>query len=502
LTRLTLFLVAALSAGALLAPLSAQARPETSGQAPATDAKPKSSRPGARYIAPAATSDAAKVIAEVKAHQEAVANLQEMTDTIGARLTGSPQLVKAHDWMEAKLRAYGATKVWRESYDFGPSWTRGEATARLLTQNGQELSVRQMAWTPATKGALRAEVAVMSADTWEEAMTRLGQLKGKIAVLGKFPRPKPDTDRKAFMEGAQAFNAALKKAQFAAVLFPSEKKDGQLTMGGSPGGDEDFFPLPPVPVAVINSEHMTLLNRLLARKEKVELELNLGGKLSEKRVNAYNSIAEFTGSEKPEEIVLLGAHLDSWDLGTGATDNGTGSVAVVEALRALIASGVKPKRTIRVALFSGEEQGIFGSKAYVKAHAAELVNHQAVLIHDLGTGQVRGFAMEGREDIRPYFAKAIAPLQELGVRELPLEQSEDSDHAPFVEKGVPAVFCIQDEVDYFSTTHHSFTDTFEHVKPEQLVQGATALAVTALELANMPERLPHKAMPKEEAPKR
>ncbi len=478
-TRLTLLLVAALSA----APLLAQ-------QAPAP--KPKASRPGAHYMAPAATTDSARLIAEIQAHQEAVANLREITDTIGPRLTGSAQLVKAHDWMEAKLKAYGATKVWRESYDFGPSWTRGEATARLLTQNGTELTVRQVAWTPATPGPLRAEVGTLAGDTWEAVTACMGQLKGKVVMLGDLPRPKPDGDRKAFEEGAKAFNAALKKAAFAAVLYPSEKKDGQLTMGGSPE-DEDDFPLPPVPVAVINAEHVALLGRLMARKEKVELELNLSGKLSAKRIDAYNSFAEFRGSEKPEEIVLLGAHLDSWDLGTGATDNGTGSVAVVEALRALIASGVKPKRTIRVALFSGEEQGIFGSKAYVKQHANELAKHQAVLIHDLGTGQVRGFAMEGREDLRPYFAKAIAPLQELGVRELPLEQSDDSDHAPFVEKGVPAVFCIQDEVDYFTTTHHSFTDTFEHVRPEQLVQGATALAVTALELANMPERLPHKA---------
>ncbi|HJW33019.1 MAG TPA: M20/M25/M40 family metallo-hydrolase [Holophagaceae bacterium] len=485
-TRLTLLLAAALSTGHLLA----QAAPEP---------LPKASRPGARYVAPSATTDSAKLIAEVKAHQEAVANLRELTDTIGPRLTGSPQLVKAHAWMEAKLKAYGATKVWRESYDFGPSWTRGGATARLLTQNGTELAVRQVAWTPATRGPLKAEVGTLSGETWEAVIACISQLKGKIVLLGDLPRPKPGSDPKAFEAGAKAFNAALKKAAFAAALYPSEKLDGQLTMGGSPEDDEDF-PLPPVPVAVVSNEHMSLLNRLLARPEKVELELNLGGKLSEKRVDAYNSIAEFRGTEKPEEIVLLGAHLDSWDLGTGATDNGTGSVAVVEALRALIASGVKPKRTIRIALFSGEEQNIYGSKAYVKQHAEELARHQAVLIHDLGTGRVRGFALEGREDVRPYFAKAIAPLQELGVRELPLEQSEDSDHAPFVEKGIPAVFCIQDEVDYFTTTHHSFTDTFEHVKPEQLVQGATALAVTALELANMPERLPHKApAPKAEA---
>ncbi|HJV21856.1 MAG TPA: hypothetical protein VJ570_04120, partial [Holophagaceae bacterium] len=215
-TRLTFLLAATLSVSSLLAQ-----------QAPAP--KPKASRPGARYVAPATTTDAAKLIAEIKAHQEAVANLQELTDTIGPRLTGSPQLLKAHGWMEAKLKAYGATKVWRESYDFGPSWNRGEATARLLTQNGTELSVRQVAWTPATRGPLRAEVGTLSGDTWEAATASMGQLKGKIVMVGDLPRPKGDSDRKAFEEGAKAFGAAIKKAEFAAVLYPSEKKDGQLT---------------------------------------------------------------------------------------------------------------------------------------------------------------------------------------------------------------------------------------------------------------------------------
>jgi Zn-dependent M28 family amino/carboxypeptidase len=260
-------------------------------------------------------------------------------------------------------------------------------------------------------------------------------------------------------------------------------------MTGSPKGSRF---LPNVPAAFVNKEHAAMLKRLLAKHGQVELELNLGGTASEKPVQAYNSIGEIRGVEKPDEVVIMGAHLDSWDLGTGATDNGTGSVAVLEALRAIQASGVKPKRTIRIVLFSGEEQGIFGSKAYVKAHEGELKNIQAVLINDLGTGRVRGFAMEGREDLRPFMAQAIAPLNEMGVRELPLESSEDSDHAPFLEEGVPAFFGIQDNEDYFTTTHHSQVDTFEHVKPEALIEGATAMAVTALGLADMGPRLPHK----------
>jgi Zn-dependent M28 family amino/carboxypeptidase len=142
-------------------------------------------------------------------------------------------------------------------------------------------------------------------------------------------------------------------------------------------------------------------------------------------------------------------------------------------------------------LFSGEEQGHFGSKAYVQAHAAELPNVQAVIVNDLGTGRVRGWALQGREDARPYMGYAIAPLAELGVNELPLERGDDSDHASFAVMGVPAFFAVQDTVDYFSTTHHSQYDTYDHVRPEDLRQGATAVAVTAWQLANMPERLPH-----------
>ncbi|HET7041152.1 MAG TPA: M20/M25/M40 family metallo-hydrolase, partial [Gemmatimonadales bacterium] len=189
--------------------------------------------------------------------------------------------------------------------------------------------------------------------------------------------------------------------------------------------------------------------------------------------------------------VILGAHLDSWDLGTGATDNGTGVAGVMEALRAIEAAGLEPRRTIRVVLFSGEEQGHFGSKAYVEAHRAELPRVQAVLVFDLGTGKVRGFALQGREDSRRLMAAAIAPLNDLGVVELPLERSHDSDHASFTDAGVPAFFAVQDTLDYFRVTHHSQFDTFDRVDPAQLVQAATAMAVTAWELATMPARLPH-----------
>ena len=453
----------------------------------------KPTREGAEYVAAATSTSTAKIIAEIKDHQQVVPNLEYLCDEIGPRLTGSERLVMAHEWMEGQMKAYGLTNVHREAYDFGPSWTRGIETARILGHNGLNLQVAQLAWSPATHGPLKGEVVLLGGKTLDEMLGLLGHLKGKIVMMGSFP--KPEGDPKARREKMAKLFGAIRTEGIAAFLVGSEKEGGFLNMTGSPKPGRFF---PDAPTAFLNKEHAEMMKRLLAKHGKVELELNLGGTFSEKPVQAYNSIGEIRGAEKPEEIVILGAHLDSWDLGTGATDNGTGSVAVVEALRAIQASGVKPKRTIRVVLFSGEEQGIFGSKAYVKAHAGELRNIQGVLINDLGTGKVRGFAMEGREDLRPFMAEAIAPLNEMGVRELPLESSQDSDHAPFVEEGVPAFFGIQDNEDYFTTTHHSQADTFEHVKPEALIEGATAMAVTALGLADMGPRLPHKVIVKDD----
>ena len=223
----------------------------------------------------------------------------------------------------------------------------------------------------------------------------------------------------------------------------------------------------------------------------VTAEINLPSTTSAKPVQAFNIIGEIRGSEKPDEVVIIGAHMDSWDLATGATDNGTGTAAVLEALRAIKVMGVAPKRTIRGILFSGEEEGDLGSHAYVAAHTAEMPNIQAVLIDDLGTGRINGWSLQRFENARPLMAKAIAPLNELGVTALPLEWSRDSDHAAFTAVGVPAFFGVQDVEDYFTVTHHSQFDTFSHVKPDALIEGATAFAVTAWELANMDERLPH-----------
>ena len=381
------------------------------------------------------------------------------------------------------MTARGMVNVHREGYDFGPSWTRGSSSARLTSHSGVNLSIAALAWGPSTKGNVRGQVMAWGGKSLSDLMASPGQFKGKIILAGTMPTLSSSDSVKVKEIVKQMQNEGL-----LAFLLESDK-DLSLNMSGSPTWR---YPLrPQIPTGIISKESYALLTRLLARNEPVTMELNLSGTTSPNRVQAFNTIGEIRGSEKPDEVVIIGAHMDSWDLGTGATDNGTGTASVLEALRAIKALGVTPKRTIRGILFSGEEQGILGSAAYVAAHMQEMPKIQAVLIDDLGTGRINGWALQKAENLRPYMAQVIAPLNELGVTSLPLEWSRDSDHWPFTQVGVPAFFGVQDNEDYFSVTHHSQFDTFSHVKPESLIEGATVLAVSAWELANMDSRLPH-----------
>lgn len=443
---------------------------------------PAATRRGSTGYAPSDTTSSARLITEIHDHQQAVTNVEYLADVIGPRLTGSDNLLRAHAWAEKTLESGGAVNVHREAYAFGPSWKRGPEGARLISHNGVNLGIAQLGWSPSTRGTVRGEVLPF-AGTIDQLRAMKGHFKGKI-ILASPPAPATPADSAVLLDLANAM-----KNEGALAYIAESDKELSLNMGGGPRWR---YPLRPViPNAIMSQESFRLLERLAKRNEPVTVELNLSGTTSAAPVQAFNTVAEIRGSEKPDEIVIVGAHMDSWDLGTGATDNGTGTVAVIEAMRAINALGVKPKRTIRAILFSGEEQGKLGSTAYVAAHMQEMPQIQAVLIDDLGTGRINGWALQKFEGARPYMAAAIAPLNELGVTALPLEYSSDSDHFPFDEAGVPAFFGVQSEEDYFKVTHHSQFDTFSHVKPESLLENATALAVTAWELANMEGRLPH-----------
>ncbi len=451
---------------------------------------------------------AGKLLKEVKEHAEVVARVEHLADQIGPRLTGSEQLRRAQAWALAEMKKLGAENVHEEAYDFGLAWTRGVDSARLLTQNGLRFRVDQVAWSPATPRAIQGELLLVDARNLEELKAFQGQLKGKILLRSnpfdkRTPLPRRGGgDMASFQAEQSAMTQFLLDEGALAMLSMSGRKNGLGFTTSGPGRDPKKAALP---AAFVPQEPYKMLLRQLARKEPVRLELSLGGSFSAKPVQAYNVVCEVRGTEKANEMVIIGGHLDSWDLGTGATDNATGSAVCLEVLRALQATGLKPKRTLRVILWSGEEQGLLGSRAYVEAHKAELDAIQAVLVHDMGTGMVRGFDLQARENARAFMAQAIAPVNDLGVRELPLTIMNGTDHAPFDRAGVPAFAAIQDPVDYFEGTHHSQMDFPDHLQPDQLIQGAQAIAVTAWELLNMEGRLPHgvvarPARPASEAP--
>src|SRR6266404_2147853 len=354
----------------------------------------------------------------------------------------------------------------------------------------------------------------VAAEKPEDLQQYKGKLKGAIVIVGRpvemvspghplltpwgeetipVAMPKMDADKpmdfEAFMRVRQAQTKFFEEEGVGAVLRGSEKWYGLLNMSAA---GREYAPSM-IPTAYISRENFTLLWRLLDAGA-VEAEVNIGSSFSGKPVEVYNTVAEIPGTEKPDEVVIVGGHLDSWDLGTGATDNGTGSMAVLAAARALQKLGVKPKRTIRFVLFTGEEQGLNGSKAYVKAHQNELGKISGVLVHDSGTGKVLTVGLMGNYAARETVDRALYPLarvKEVGLSEPSLRTEGGSDHVPFDEAGVPGFWCVQENADY-DKTHHSQADTIDRVRWDDLTEGAQVLAVFAYNVAQLPEMLPRK----------
>lgn len=256
-----------------------------------------------------------------------------------------------------------------------------------------------------------------------------------------------------------------------------------MTMSGSPTR------VSPLPNLVISHEDYALLARLIGKGVTPRLEGRVENRLGRSAVQQWNTVAEIPGSQRPGQVVILGAHLDSWDLGTGTTDNGTGSMVVLEAARAIARSGLKPKRTIRFILFSGEEQGLIGSRAYAAAHAAEADSIQAVLVLDNGTGAVTGQALQGRTELAGLWRQLLAPLASLEADSVRDATKNGTDHLSFLPYGVPG-FNFDQRSRGYDHTHHSQSDTYDKAVEGDLKQAAAVMAVTAWELANLPELLP------------
>jgi carboxypeptidase Q len=430
------------------------------------------------------TTPESQLMAEIK-NGKAMDDLEYLSDDIGARLTGSESAAKAEDWMAAKMKEYGGENVHFESYDYASRWVRGKDDyAQLLTQSGRQMEVHAMPWNPSTHGMIEADLALASGPI-DDLVKNLDSFKGKIVVLGPIP---PNDEQKL-----KLFNKGL-GTRAKAILVSMEHGDAKFTTYGSPYDsyfDDYFGGWPRVPFGFLTAEDRSMLVRLLRKGETVRMKLRLGGEITKRNIKERNVVCEIRGTEKPDEVVIVGGHLDSWDLGTGTTDNGTGAVATLETLRAMKKLGLKPLRTIRFITFTGEEQGSIGAHAYVAAHKAEFPSVQAVVIDDLGAGKPDGFTVQGYSEWIPALKNAMAPLESLGVTKVLVQQHWDSDQDPFVFEGVPGFFMNQDITDYFASTHHSQTDMFNHVKSADYLASIQSFAIAAWEFANMSDRVPH-----------
>jgi len=269
----------------------------------------------------------------------------------------------------------------------------------------------------------------------------------------------------------------------------SGKPQMLLVMTGSWGRGGGRSPFPRL---FVTNEHYALLYRLTRRGVPVRMQLRVENKFTRGPVTVYNTVGEIRGSEKPEEIVICGAHLDSWDLATGTVDNGTGSMVVLEAARLIKALGLKPKRTIRFVLFSGEEQGLHGSREYVNQHKDEMSKVSAVFVHDTGTGKIEGIGLHGNKQVQPILEKELEILKELGVTRYNDRLMGGTDHASFYASGVPGFWFMQDPADYF-LSHHTQSDTFDKAFKDDLIQGATVMAICAYNVAQLPQMLPRRS---------
>jgi len=451
-----------------------------------------------------------KIADEVKSHSELMKNLEYLTTQIGPRLTGSQQMQAASDWTLKRFQDYGV-EAHLETTNIDHSWTRSSETAEITSPIQRSIGIRALGWSKATEGDVSGKVMALDIQKPSDLDAYKGKLKGALVMVGKpadlskaDPNPENAYDavipppRGVQAEGAMTWKertqlmAKLRDEQPALILLDSGKTDNLFNMTGT----HPAYHPSSVPTAFIAHEDYDLIWRL-QQSGPVKLKANLQNTFSSKPVPASVTVAEIKGSEFPDERVIVGGHLDSWDLGQGALDNGTGAMAVLEAARTLKALGWKPKRTITFVLFTGEEQGGIGADTFVKNHAAELAKVDAVLIHDLGTGKVFSIALESLWETAPLMTEIYKPLQEVfDLQPLSTRYFGASDHVPFLDKGVPAYFSVQ-LPDHYREAHHSQTDTFDKVIPDQINEGAGLLASWAWNVSEMPQPLPHHEAAKE-----
>jgi hypothetical protein len=410
---------------------------------------------------------------------------------------------QASDWTLKRFHDYGID-AHLETTEVAHAYYRGVDTAEITAPIQRQIGVRALGWSKATPGEVSGSVAVVRMDSMDDLTKSKGKLKGAIVLLNKPAEIPTDPEENAYdaviapdkglskaprmsFQDRAKIMTVLSQEQPAVVLLDSGKTDNLFNMSA-------FSRYQPsdIPLAFTTHEDFSLMYRLAALGP-VSLKINLTGTFSPGPVPASITVGEIKGSEFPDERVIIGGHLDSWDLGQGALDNGTGSMAVLEAARTLKALGWKPKRTITFILFTGEEQGGVGADLFMKNHASEIPKMDAALVHDTGTGKVFSIALENLYETAPLMGEIYEPLREVfDLLPLSTRYFGSSDHVAFLRAGVPSYFCIQKPAHY-REAHHSQTDTFDKVIPDEINEGAALLAAWAWNVSEMPVPLPHHA---------
>ncbi len=498
--------------------------------------------------------------------------LSYLTDVIGARLTGSPGLKNANEWTRDAMAKWGLQNAKLEAWGpFGRGWTLKDFNAQVTSPQTIPLIAYPKAWSPSTKGTITSDVIYLDVKTDADFDKYKGQLKDKIVLISDIretkaefapmgerysdeeltkmetPSPRPsqgqmtDEQRQRFMQQqlVAGKRAAFLLQEGAAVVVDNSRVGSGGTIFVQQATVVQPIPANPqdrptrlapqskdaeskmLPQMTVATEHYNRMIRMIQQGVKLKMTVNIQAEYADSDPMSYNTVAEIPGSDPKlkEEIVMLGGHIDSWQASTGATDNAAGVSVAMEAVRIIQALGLKPRRTIRVGLWSGEEQGLFGSRAYVKQHFGEMKGAQnnfgpadpnapkpelvklpdyeklsAYYNLDNGTGKIRGVYMQGNEAVAPIFKEWLAPFATMGAKTLTISNTGGTDHLAFDAVGLPGFQFIQDEIEYDTRTHHSNQDNYDRIQVEDMKQASIIMAAFVYQTAMMDEKMPRKPM--------
>ncbi len=520
----------------LVAPFADQSQVASRQRATTTDAPPAfTQRPDTADL------DAISRIKEEGLQRSQVLDtLWYLTDVHGPRLTNSPNIRAAASWAISRLGEWGISGAHQETWGpFGRGWVNEKLTANAVLPQPFPLMAFPRAWTPGTSGAITAEALAVLATRDEDLKNWSGKLQGKIVLIAPATDVRPLltplgrrlTEQELVDLQSQPVNAGrgrggrggrgggndptfpqrlmqfLAREGVVATLEPGSGRNdhGAILVSNAPRQYRDPKEPPTVPQLLVASEHYNRLMRLLDGKIPVQLELNVQNRFIDDTLDSFNIIAELPGSDRADEVVMLGAHFDSWHAGTGATDNAAGSAVMMEALRILKASGLRLRRTVRLALWTGEEQGLLGSREYVKQQFGDPetmalrpghARLSAYFNMDNGTGAIRGVYLQGNEAVRPVFTSWMEPFRDLGMTTLTIRNTGATDHVSFDEVGLPGFQFIQDPLEYSTHSHHTNMDLYDRIQPEDLLKNSVIIASFVYHAATRDTLLPRKGLPR------